>query len=116
MFNKINETAVGGNTNIFVCGGSAISVEIQHFLRIALNISFSQGYGLTETSSGVSIQYHTDTTDGNIGVLLNCVQAKMKDLNDMGYLAENYEGELFVKGKTVFKGYYKDEKKNKRSS
>ncbi|KAK8871747.1 hypothetical protein M9Y10_007487 [Tritrichomonas musculus] len=113
VFNKINETAVGGCMKIFVCGGSAISVEIQHFLRIALNISFMQGYGLTETASGVSCQFHNDTMDGNVGVLLNCVQAKLKDLPDMGYYGENFEGELYVKGKTVFQGYYKDEEKTK---
>lgn len=113
VFNKINQTAVGGCMKIFVCGGSAISVEIQHFLKIALNISFIQGYGLTETASGVSCQYYNDTADGNVGVILNCVQAKLKDLPDMGYFADKFEGELYVKGKTVFHGYYKDEEKTK---
>lgn len=49
VFKSINTQDVGGNMKMFICGGSALSVEIQHFLRIALNISFIQGYGLTET-------------------------------------------------------------------
>lgn len=115
VFDKINETAVGGNMKLFICGGSAISVEIQHYLRIALNISFSQGYGMTETAAGVAVQKYTDTLDGNVGVLCSCLQAKLKDLPDMGYFAKNFEGELYVKGKTVFHGYYKDEQKTKES-
>lgn len=115
VFNAINKQAVGGNMKLFICGGSALSVEIQHFLRIALNISFIQGYGLTETASGVTVQNYKDTLDGNVGVLLHCVQAKMKDLPDMGYFAKDFEGELYVKGATVFGGYYKDEEKTKET-
>lgn len=115
MFDKINQAAVGGNMKMVICGGSALSVEIQHFLRIALNVSFPQGYGLTETASGVTVQNYKDTLDGNVGVLLHCVQAKMKDIPDMGYYAKNYEGELFLRGATMFKGYYKDEEKTKET-
>ena len=113
VFGGINSAAVGGNMKLFICGGSALSVEIQHFLRIALNVAFVQGYGLTETASGVTVQKYTDTLDGNVGVLLHCVQGKMKDLPDMGYYAKNFEGELYVKGATLFKGYYHDDEKTK---
>ena len=115
MFDKINKAAVGGNMKMVICGGSALSVEIQHFLRIALNVSFPQGYGLTETASGVTVQNYKDTLDGNVGVLLHCVQAKMKYIPDMGYYAKNFEGELFLKGATMFKGYYKDEVKTRET-
>lgn len=115
VFQKINEQAVGGHMKMFICGGSALSVEIQHFLRIALNVYFLQGYGLTETAAGVTVQSCTDTLDGNVGVLLHCVQAKMKDLPDMGYYSKNYEGELYLKGKTLFHGYYKDEERTKEA-
>lgn len=115
VFDAINTQAVGGNLKLFICGGSALSVEIQHFLRIALNVYFVQGYGLTETAAGVSVQKCTDTKDGNVGTLINCVQAKMKDLPDMGYYAKNLEGELYVKGASIFHGYYKDEERTKEA-
>lgn len=115
VFNAINKQAVGGDMRMFICGGSALSVEIQHFLRISLNVYFLQGYGLTETAAGVTVQSCTDTLDGNVGVLLHCVQAKMKDLPDMGYSSKNFEGELFIRGATLFHGYYKDEQKTKEA-
>lgn len=113
VFGSVNTAAVGGNMKLFICGGSALSLEIQHFLRIALNVAFVQGYGLTETASGVTVQKYTDTLDGNVGVLLHCVQGKMKDLPDMGYFAKDFEGELYVKGATLFQGYYHDDEKTK---
>ena len=113
VFNAINSQAVGGDMKMFICGGSALSVDIQHFLRISLNVYFLQGYGLTETAAGVTVQSCTDTLDGNVGVLLHCVQAKIKDLPDMGYYSKNFEGELFIRGATLFHGYYKDDEKTK---
>lgn len=110
VFNEINTHAVGENMKMFICGDSALSVDIQHFLRIALNISFVQCYDLTETASGVTVQKYTDTLDCNVGALLHCVQAKMKDLPDMGYFTKNLEGELYAKGAPVFHEYIKDVK------
>lgn len=108
VFSPLNH-ALGGNMKLLICGGAALPVEIQNFLKIGCNVSFIQGYGLTETAAGVTVQRATDVNNNNVGVLLYATQAKMKDVPEMGYYAKNFEGELFVKGATIFHGYFKNQ-------
>lgn len=106
--------AVGGEVRIMISGGAALSPETQNFLRIACNVSFLQGYGLTESTAGTCVQKTTDTANGNVGVLLQCTEAKLKSLPDQGYLASEWAGELLVRGPSIFKGYFKDEEGTQR--
>ena len=107
VFNPIRE-ALGGNVQLLVCGGSALSSEMQHFLRIVCNSYFEQGYGLTETTAASSVQRYTDFTDGNVGSLLGCTEGKLIDVEELGYYAYFFQGELLVRVPTIFQGYYKD--------
>ena len=105
--------ALGGKMKLMICGGAALSPETQNFLRIACNVSFIQGYGLTESTAGTTVQKCTDTLNGNVGVLLQCAEAKLRDLPDHGYMAKDMCGELYLRGPSIFKGYYKDEEATK---
>ncbi|OHT08320.1 Long chain acyl-CoA synthetase 7, peroxisomal [Tritrichomonas foetus] len=111
-FSQVN-AALGGRMNLLICGGSALPSEIQNYLKIGCNVSFIQGYGLTETTAGTTVQKCTDTTNGNVGVILDCTEAKLRDLPEFGYFAKNFQGELYVRGPSVFKGYYNDEESTK---
>lgn len=110
VFQNFND-AIGGNLKLAICGGAALPVEIQNFVKIACNISFIQGYGLTETAAGTFVQSYTDTNDNNVGVPLYCCSAKLRDVPEMGYFAKNNQGELLVKSATCFQGYYLDQAK-----
>ena len=103
------QAALGGEMRLMISGGAALSPETQNFLRIACNVSFIQGYGLTESTAGTTVQKARDTANGNVGVLLQCTEAKLKSLPDQGYLAKDWSGELLLRGPSIFKGYYKDE-------
>jgi len=100
--------ALGGNCQLLVCGGSALPPETQHWLRIVLNSYFENGYGLTETTAGSIVQRYVDYTDGNCGNILACTEGKLRDVEELGYYASNMQGELLLRGPTIFKGYYKD--------
>lgn len=107
-FSQVNE-AMGGNVNLLICGGASISEEVQNYLRIAANVSFIQGYGLTETTAGTTVQKFTDLSNGNVGVLLDCVEAKLRDIPESNNFAKDFCGELLLRGTSIFKGYYNNE-------
>ena len=111
-FSQIN-SALGGRMKLLICGGSALPSDIQNFLKIGCNVSFIQGYGLTETTAGTTVQKWTDTRNGNVGVILDCAEAKLLDLPEQGYYAKDFKGELCVRGPSVFKGYYNNEENTK---
>ncbi|OHT07746.1 AMP-binding enzyme family protein [Tritrichomonas foetus] len=112
VFDSIQE-ALGGNLRLFICGGSSLSESQQHWMRIACRLQFIQGYGLTETAASTCVQLYSDCLDGNVGVFLPCTEGKLRDLPDQGYFAKNFQGELLVRGPSVFAGYFKDEESTK---
>jgi long-chain acyl-CoA synthetase len=84
----------GGNIRSFPCSGAAIS---NHHLRFfhAAGIFINYGYGATETTATVSC-FRNDAYDlDSCGTIMPEVEIKISD-----------SGEILVKGKTLFKGYY----------
>lgn len=72
------------------------------------------GYGLTETFASALLSLPGDFTLGHCGPLVPTVEARLRDVPEMSYTANdlpNPRGELLIRGNTVFKGYYKDEQK-----
>jgi len=88
----------GGRLRFAVCGGAPLPKEIGEFFEIA-GIKILEGYGLTETSAPVSLNSPGDTRFGTVGRPLPEVNLKIAD-----------DGEILVKSRKVFKGYYKMEK------
>lgn len=89
--------SLGGNMRLSVSGGAALNYEISKcFLSLGINIV--QGYGLTESSPVVSVNLPTDNRPQSVGNLLDQVEAKLGNDN-----------ELLVKSQSVMMGYYKDE-------
>ncbi|KAH0790092.1 AMP-binding enzyme family protein [Histomonas meleagridis] len=107
--------AMGGEIQLLICGGSALSTDTQNYLKIAFNVSFIQGYGLTETTAGTMVQKSTDVQNGNVGVLLKCTEAKLRDVPELNFYSKDLQGELLLRGTSIFKGYYKDEESTKNA-
>lgn len=109
VFNKFKDQ-LGGRMRLIVSGGAALSKETHEFVRRCFNIPFLQGYGLTETC-GASVLLPPDHPGYLIaGAPLPCVELKLRDVPDMGYLATNLpypRGEVCIRGPTVAQGYYK---------
>ncbi|HEX8183845.1 MAG TPA: long-chain fatty acid--CoA ligase, partial [Blastocatellia bacterium] len=93
VFKKWRE-AVGGNIRIFISGGAPLAPEIAYLFEAA-GLPILQGYGLTETSPSVSCNTEERNRIGSVGPIIDGVSVRIAD-----------DGEIFVKGDTVMKGYY----------
>lgn len=92
----------GGKLRFFGIGGAPLSPETELFLREA-KFPYAIGYGLTETAPLVAASSPQKTKFRAIGPALQEVEIKIDAPDPM-----TGEGEIFVKGANVMKGYYKD--------
>lgn len=91
----------GGNLSQIVCGGSMLNpVTIKGLCDLGIKVQ--NGYGITECGPLVSMNADTLTEHLSIGFACPGLKVKLANTDDTGV------GELCVKGKSVFKEYYKD--------
>ncbi len=97
VFSKIRE-AFGGRVNVFVSGGAPLGMDTAGWFADA-GIRIFEGYGLTETSPVISLNYPSAHRIGTVGQKLPNVEVRFAE-----------DGELEVRGPSVFVGYWKKEK------
>lgn len=102
IFSKWRE-GVGGEVTTMVSGSAKLSEKLNRMFWAA-GIPILEGYGLTETSPVIAVNSFNkkDFKIGTVGKVLNNLDVKIAD-----------DGEILVKGPSVFKGYYKDEELTK---
>lgn len=93
VFNKIVQR-LGGRLRILISGGAPLSPMIAEFF-LAAGVPIYQGYGMTETSPVIAVNYPEHNRLGSVGPLLP--QLKLKIAAD---------AELLVKGPNIFHGYW----------
>lgn len=101
---KLAET-FGGSLRLFCIGGSALASDVEKFLQEA-KFPYSMGYGLTETSPLVTGTDNKKVRFQSAGTILNGMEIKIDNPD-----SETGEGEVFIKGPNVMKGYFKDPEK-----
>lgn len=93
-------TALGGKMEMIICGGAALSLDMQHFYK-NIGVNIYCGYGLTETSPAISANCPTANKIGTVGKLFPEVEIKIAN-----------DGELWIAGPNVMKGYHNMPQKN----
>ena len=96
VFGKIRE-AFGGKVNVFISGGAPLGMDTAGWFADA-GIRIFEGYGLTETSPVIALNYPNAHKIGTVGKALPNVQCRFAE-----------DGELEVKGPSIFVGYWKKE-------
>jgi long-chain acyl-CoA synthetase len=79
-----------------ISGGAALPAAAEQFWK-RVGYAVIQGYGLTETTSLVSVNHPFHTGQGSIGKSLPGLELKLSDA-----------GEILVRGENVASGYWKD--------
>ncbi len=93
VFGKVR-AAFGGCVNNFVSGGAPLGTETGYWFA-SVGIAIHEGYGLTETSPVISVNYSGACRMGTVGKPLENVECRLAA-----------DGELLVRGPSVFKGYW----------
>jgi len=98
----------------WISGAAALSLEIRQAFEKRYKATILEGYGLTETVSGFSLQRHDRLVKpGSVGPVVSGAEVRVVD--DEGRpLPPGQVGELTIKGPNVMKGYYKNEEETAR--
>jgi len=97
VFSKIRE-AFGGRVKVFVSGGAPLGMDTAGWFADA-GIRIFEGYGLTETSPVIAVNYPEAHRIGTVGKTLENVECRFAE-----------DGELEVRGPSIFQGYWNKEK------
>ena len=107
MFDKLVyvklRAALGGKCFAAVSGGAPLGARLGHFFR-GVGVTIYEGYGLTETTAGVTVNHPTALKVGTVGRPISGVTARVAD-----------DGELLFKAPMVFAGYWRNEEATKEA-
>jgi len=87
----------GGDVTYAISGGAPLGARLGHFFR-GVGITPLEGYGLTETTAGATLNTPTDIRVGSVGRPIPGVSIRIAD-----------DGEVLIKGGMVFEGYWRNE-------
>jgi long-chain acyl-CoA synthetase len=111
IFTKIKE-GLGGNIRLIISGGAPLAVHVEDYLRVVTCAHTVQGYGLTETCAASFVSLPNEISMiGTVGPPLPNVDICLESVPELGYdaIANPPRGEVCMRGKTLFSGYYKSE-------
>jgi long-chain acyl-CoA synthetase len=93
VFSKVRER-FGGRVKFFISGSAALSRDIGEWFHAA-GMLILEGYGLTETSAGATINRPDAFKLGSVGLPLPGSEVKIAE-----------DGEVLIKGPNVMRGYH----------
>jgi long-chain acyl-CoA synthetase len=95
VFAKVKER-LGGRLRLGVSGAAPLGLDVLQFFN-SMGILVIEGYGLTETSSSLSVNEQEDYRLGTVGRAVEGCEVRFDE-----------DGEILVKSPSVFAGYFKD--------
>lgn len=93
VFSKVR-AGLGGRCRLFLSGGAPLGRELASWYA-DLGIRIDEGYGLTETSPVIAVNVPSQHRLGTVGKVLSNLELKIAS-----------DGEVLVRGPSVFKGYW----------
>ena len=101
---------MGGRLRFILSGGAPLSSEVRNFMTVVFSTPIFEAYALTETSGILTCTAQWDVKSGHVGGVLPCLRLQIRDVP---YLKQNQNkelqiGEVYVKGNSVFQGYFKN--------
>ncbi|MFM1974561.1 MAG: hypothetical protein RL524_548 [Actinomycetota bacterium] len=99
LYSKIRHT-LGGRVEAAISGGAPLGARLGHFYRGA-GITILEGYGLTETTAGATLNLSTDLRVGSVGKPIPGTSVKIAE-----------DGEVLIGGPIVMRGYWQNDAAN----
>ena len=88
------QQALGGGIVVIASGGAALNPRLNRIFWAA-GMPVFEGYGLTETSPVITVNYFGATMFGTVGAAIQGVEVKIAE-----------DGEILTRGHNIMKGYY----------
>jgi long-chain acyl-CoA synthetase len=101
IFSKLKPAIGMGNARICVSGAAPIAPDVLEFMA-SLDVIILEVYGQSEDAGPTTFNLTGNTRFGTVGVRLPGIDVRIAE-----------DGEILVKGRNVFLGYYKDEEATK---
>jgi long-chain acyl-CoA synthetase len=95
--------ALGGSMTHAISGGAPLGARLGHFFR-GIGITVLEGYGLTETTAGATLNLPDQVKIGSVGRPIPGTTIRVAE-----------DGEVLIKGPVVFRGYWKNEAATKEA-
>jgi long-chain acyl-CoA synthetase len=92
---------LGGRMRVFSSGGGPIGMQTLEFFD-GLGIAITEGYGLTETSGGITANDPARPRFGTVGRAIKNHEVRIAE-----------DGEIMVKGPAVMQGYFRNDEATK---
>jgi long-chain acyl-CoA synthetase len=102
VYKKLRD-GLGGNLKMMICGGAPLAPDLEKFFW-GVGINIFAGYGLTESSPVIAVNYPKNHKLGTVGKPLFDVQVRLGN-----------DGELFAKGDNIMRGYHKNPAKTSQT-
>ena len=99
VFSKIR-AGMGGKVEAAISGGAPLGVRLGHFYRGA-GITVLEGYGLTETTAGATLNLSNAHRVGSVGRPVPGTSIKIAE-----------DGEVLIRGPIVMRGYWQNDAAN----
>lgn len=96
-----------------ISGGEPLPDSVRSGLAERFGVDLRQGYGLTETSPVVSAGSASVHREGTVGKPIRNVQVRITGA-DGNELPTGQDGEIFIHGPNVMKGYYRKPEETRR--
>jgi long-chain acyl-CoA synthetase len=96
VFSRLR-AAMGGQVTNAISGGAPLGARLGHFFR-GIGITVLEGYGLTETSAGATVNLPGNQIVGTVGRPIPGTSVLIAD-----------DGEVLLKGGNIFQGYWMDD-------
>ena len=99
VYSKIRN-GLGGRVEAAISGGAPLGARLGHFYRGA-GITILEGYGLTETTAGATLNLSTALRIGSVGKPIPGTSVKIAE-----------DGEVLIRGPIVMRGYWQNDGAN----
>jgi long-chain acyl-CoA synthetase len=93
VYSKIRQ-GMGGKVETFISGGAPLGRELAEWYA-KMGIRIHEGYGLTETSPVIALNTPLNHRIGTVGQIMPNLEVRIAE-----------DGEILVKGPSIFKGYW----------
>jgi len=100
-----------GHMRLFISGSAPLSAEIHKAFSARTGHAILERYGMTETGMNTSNPYAGERRPGTIGFPLPGVELRITDADTGAVLPEGEIGIIEVRGRNVFKGYWRNAEK-----